>query len=665
MAEAAGQITLKNADARVVLFPSRGRFDIILNGNGRGCLKRLTAGVTFSGGRTLTIAQCRLLAVSQVEGEVKAAYRCEKCELDLVIRPAERPSAFEICVAYTNHSGADVPVRALLPVCTDMSTRIDLGVDQPRTKIYRNGWHGDATSRVIGLTEPHLENSEDDAAWGDARVELKGLVRSSLVTQIAGKGFYLTAGFLSAKRQDGILSTALRSSILGPAFSAAAVADGKPIAPGRRYFSEPLYVSFATDYAQAFSDYASLLAERMEARRFPEELTGWSSRHCYYEGVTESDVIANVDWLSFNRERAHLSAAMVEDGWEADIGDWLQASDRFPRGMKALADDIRGAGLIPGISLSPFVASETSSVYRRNPDWFVKDADGAGRIVHHVRGKDVHALDLTNPYVLGHIADFIGKISHDWGYDCVTIDLVHLGAARGARRDNTKTRAQVVRRGLEIVRQHLKKDAYLIGCHVPFGSGLGIVDAMRVSADVSPNWSGDVGVLASSWALTRWWMHGLLWHNHPGCIILRDFETNLTSAEVATRANTVMLSGGLTFVSDRMDHLRERPLEILSRLFPASTAAGVPLDLYNGARPSVFLAAGDRVLIGVFNWDDKPRTFRVNVRKILGGILAEEMADYWEDMYYPIPSGATTVTLEAHESKVFAVKALPVHSKPG
>lgn len=43
--------------------------------------------------------------------------------------------------------------------------------------------------------------------------------------------------------------------------------------------------------------------------------------------------------------------------------------------------------------------------------------------------------------------------------------------------------------GLEVVRRGTSENAFLAGCGSPFGPAVGIVDAMRVSPDVSPTWT--------------------------------------------------------------------------------------------------------------------------------------------------------------------------------
>lgn len=82
------------------------------------------------------------------------------------------------------------------------------------------------------------------------------------------------------------------------------------------------------------------------------------------------------------RELARRAAAMgvelfvVDDGWfgartsdRAGLGDWTANPDRFPNGLKPLADDVHALGMRFGIWVEPEMVNADSDLYRAHPDW--------------------------------------------------------------------------------------------------------------------------------------------------------------------------------------------------------------------------------------------------------------------------------------------------------
>jgi alpha-galactosidase len=82
------------------------------------------------------------------------------------------------------------------------------------------------------------------------------------------------------------------------------------------------------------------------------------------------------------RELARRAAAIgvelfvVDDGWfgartsdRAGLGDWTPNPDRFPGGLKPLADHVHGLGMQFGIWVEPEMVNADSDLYRAHPDW--------------------------------------------------------------------------------------------------------------------------------------------------------------------------------------------------------------------------------------------------------------------------------------------------------
>ncbi|MGW3288184.1 alpha-galactosidase [Streptomyces sp. NPDC001002] len=67
---------------------------------------------------------------------------------------------------------------------------------------------------------------------------------------------------------------------------------------------------------------------------------------------------------------------VVDDGWfgkrvndRAGLGDWTPNPDRFPGGLKPLADEVHALGMQFGIWVEPEMVNADSDLYRAHPDW--------------------------------------------------------------------------------------------------------------------------------------------------------------------------------------------------------------------------------------------------------------------------------------------------------
>jgi alpha-galactosidase len=163
-----------------------------------------------------------------------------------------------------------------------------------------------------------------------------------------------------------------------------------------------------------------------------------------------------------------------------------------------------------------------------------------------------------------------GVIGEDWGYAIQKLDFLYAAALPGVRHDRTVNRAQSLRLGLEAIRDGAGERSFLIGCGSPLGPAIGVVDAMRIGADVTPYWSnvvdrvGGRGLhgLATRNAvmniLTRAVFDRSWWLNDPDCLMVRDTDTKLTEEEVRVLATVMGMTDGMLVISDRLARLEDR-----------------------------------------------------------------------------------------------------------
>ncbi len=76
--------------------------------------------------------------------------------------------------------------------------------------------------------------------------------------------------------------------------------------------------------------------------------------------------------------------AVLDDGWQKSVGDWVADTGKFPdgnAGIKAFASRIKSYGMRPKLWISPLSAAPASDLMREHRDMLLLDADGAAQNV--------------------------------------------------------------------------------------------------------------------------------------------------------------------------------------------------------------------------------------------------------------------------------------------
>ncbi|MET7465422.1 glycoside hydrolase family 36 protein [Nonomuraea sp. NPDC005501] len=316
----------------------------------------------------------------------------------------------------------------------------------------------------------------------------------------------------------------------------------------------------------ALRDWAADLAADRAAGRTAGQATGafpavppmWCTWYGYWDKVTEADVLDNLRLV----ERHGLAADMilVDDGYEAGIGDWLEPRPGFGLLERAVGAVI-GTGRRAGIWTAPFLAGHGSRLFQEHPDWMVGGAHAG-----HMWDQDLAVLDVTHPGAAAYLVDVFRAFA-TLGITHFKLDYLYAGALPGVRHEDLDPVA-AYRRGLELIRQGAGPAATLHGCGAPMLPSLGLVDVMRVSPDIAPTLhprSGDISQPSQLGArltgAAREFLHARWWVNDPDCLIVRP--------EVEAReewAAHIEASGGLRGSSDPIMALDAWGLETTRRL---------------------------------------------------------------------------------------------------
>lgn len=362
----------------------------------------------------------------------------------------------------------------------------------------------------------------------------------------------------------------------------------------------------------------------------PTTLSGWSSWYFYFNKLTPSGLRDNLQRLK--ELELDLSWFQIDDGYQRLVGDWDDPVPGF-EDMAGLAEEIRGAGFRPGIWLAPFVADRKSRLAREHPEFLLRNEHGralpAGYNLNWP-GKLYYALDLTNPRVEEFVRRTVAMMTRTWGFEYLKLDFLYAACLRGgAHKEIHLSRSQVMRRGVEIIRDEVGEKTLLNGCGMPLASGIGLFDSMRVGADTAPSWHRFLGRFLRTESMegvknsirngfARGAMNKRFWINDPDCVLLRSKETRLNRHERRSQINAAVLNGGALFFSDDFTRLSDDEISEARRSIELHRACAQGeikvLDLMERAYPElIFNSAG---YLGLFNMENRPRRKRLELRRI-------------------------------------------------
>jgi alpha-galactosidase len=287
--------------------------------------------------------------------------------------------------------------------------------------------------------------------------------------------------------------------------------------------------------------------------------TAWCSWYHYFQQVTQDDVEENLD--AIEGLDLPIDVVQIDDGYQAEIGDWLTLSDRFPS-LQDAVDRIRRCGRRAGIWVAPFLLGTRSAVLARHPDWVIGGADPG-----HGWDQALAALDVTHPAAEAWLREVFGSL-RALGIDYFKIDFVYAGAMDGRRSDPSVTGVEAYRHGLRVIREAIGPDAFLLGCGAPILPSVGLVDAMRVGPDIAHHFEpldGDLSQPSQRAAAqnSRWraWQQGRFWVNDADCLVAgRHVEQREAWADVVEGYS------GLRSSSDRLRGLDDWGLATTRRL---------------------------------------------------------------------------------------------------
>lgn len=373
--------------------------------------------------------------------------------------------------------------------------------------------------------------------------------------------------------------TYYKSDLNGNKFSLYKDIDGKLLEAGQTLtikvlISQRDQVSGLKSIWERYADYYDPKHEF----RNPRHLTGWSSWYNFYERVTEQDVVSSLN--AFKEHKYPIDVFQIDDGFESQIGDWLDIDElKFPRGMKALADEIQQQDYIPGIWLAPYAVGFKSKIVKEHPDWLLKHPDGRF-VVAGPNWGGFYAMDIYHPEVRTYLQTVFDTVIDVWGFRLLKLDFL-FAAAMIPRLG--KSRGEIMWDAMDLITEFTQKRALLLGSGVTLPSTWGRLEYSRVSSDASPWWDHSVLRIANvrervatsnaiTSTLNRWPMASTIFGSDPDVFFVRSNNNQLSQEEKHTLLVINIVFGQLVLMSDNVGLYDKAEHKLYSSIFPKPEA---------------------------------------------------------------------------------------------
>jgi alpha-galactosidase len=311
----------------------------------------------------------------------------------------------------------------------------------------------------------------------------------------------------------------------------------------------------------ALAEFGSRFGAAAGARTGSRVPRVWCTWYQYFEEVTAADVAENLRALDAGAlgEGVDVDLVQIDDGWSLGTGEWTAPHPRFGD-LGDVVAAVRASGRRAGVWLAPFSVGSRSDLAQRHPDWLTSSAG-------YNWGDELVGLDLTHPGVRDYLTEVFTRL-RDLGADYLKLDFLYAGAVPAARHEDV-TPVAAYRSGLQLIRDVMGEDAYLLGCGAPLLPSVGLVDAMRISPDTfhEGGEDGSQGLRGRMSLEARTWQDGRLYTTDPDCLVARPaFVLRDAWAEV------VLAAPGVRGFSDRIADLDEHGRELVRELLKEEPA---------------------------------------------------------------------------------------------
>lgn len=262
-------------------------------------------------------------------------------------------------------------------------------------------------------------------------------------------------------------------------------------------------------------------------------------------------------------------------------GDWLNINNiKFKTSLESISQYITNSGYLPGIWISPFVASSASELFKGHPEWFIRKEDGRFLESRQTSPADVlpplglFVLDITKTEVQMFIYKTIKKFVN-LGFKLIKIDFLYPSCFAEKYSKNV-TRAQAIRMGLETIREAAGEETIILSAISHLSPLVGLVDYVRTGIDSTNPLFYKIPIISSivnevmikkdlDNYINREFFDGKIWYADSDCIVLNK-QSGLSKKSIQKHINILKRSSAKWFGDDLSKINIEKLNEIANKI---------------------------------------------------------------------------------------------------
>ncbi|MCX7424326.1 MAG: alpha-galactosidase [Planctomycetia bacterium] len=478
----------------------------------------------------------------------------------------------------------------------------------------------------------------------------------------------LALGYVRALDGAPRVTAKFRPGAGGKSLAAETQFGGRLLKPGGTVELGTVWVSARPQSLEVLPRYGDAMAALADQPVRHGANSLWCSWYPIRMGISEEVVFENAAIAAKHFKPLGMDTIQLDHGWQrGDIcGDWV-GNERFPHGMKWLADELRSRyGLKLGLWIAPTEVAETSEFYKEHRDLLYKDASGK---LHGTwkwfwkPNPQMYMLDGSNPEAAKWVEETFARLSAE-GACYYKIDFLN-GASAGCHDPECVPGWGVYSRLVESIRRGAGPEAWIRYTQAPPLLVVGLANSSHMSPD-----TGDAGFKATI-GINSQLLAASYWANDR--IFQRDVCDNSVGMkadleEARLRLAMMCVGGCSTSYSDDFRLLEPARIRMMQQCLPPGGPTMTPLDLFQGDFPSLWrihckTGAGEWDVVGVFNFTEQAGQRTVDLAAL--GATAEKpvaVFEFWQSKLLGVIPDRLTLDMAPMTSRVLLIR--PVAKQP-